>query len=113
MSEETTPPTTEEAGEATAALLTAAQVAERLGISTRRLRDWRKDGRITEVGRFKRGTARIPHDIFSSRAASAMGAGRAFCPGDVRGMEALAYASLFQVSTAIFQPSPCRRQTTT
>jgi hypothetical protein len=36
-----------------------------------------------------------------------------FAPGDVRGMEALAYASLFQVSTAIFQPSRCRCQTTT
>lgn len=43
-----------------AALLTAEQVAERLGISTRRLRDWRKEGKITEVGRFKRGTAKIP-----------------------------------------------------
>jgi len=49
-----------EAEEAAAALLTAAQVAQALGISTRRLRDWRKEGRITEVGRFKRGTARIP-----------------------------------------------------
>ena len=70
MSEETMPDNAttaaEEAGETpeaeatTAALLTAAQVAERLGISTRRLRDWRKEGRITEVGKFKRGTARIP-----------------------------------------------------
>ena len=49
------------ASEATAAaLLTAEQVAERLGISTRRLRDWRKEGKIAEVGRFKRGTAKIP-----------------------------------------------------
>ena len=71
MYEETTPQdTTEEAAaaeETAAALLTAEKVAERLGISTRRLRDWRKDGRITEVGRFKRGTAKIslfdPADI--------------------------------------------------
>jgi DNA-binding transcriptional MerR regulator len=64
MSEEAmTDNTAEEAGEteaATMTLLTAEQVAERLGISTRRLRDWRKDGKIAEVGRFKRGTARIP-----------------------------------------------------
>jgi DNA-binding transcriptional MerR regulator len=64
MDEETIPHSVaeeaEEAGATTAALLTADQVAERLGISTRRLRDWRKEGRITEVGRFKRGTARIP-----------------------------------------------------
>ena len=48
------------AEETPAALLTAEQVARALGISTRRLRDWRKEGRLTEVGRFKRGTARIP-----------------------------------------------------
>ncbi len=48
------------AEETTATLLTADQAAQALGISTRRLRDWRKEGRITEVGRFKRGTARIP-----------------------------------------------------
>jgi len=53
---------TEEAGETgvAAALLTAAQAAQLLGISTRRLRDWRKEGRIAEAGRFKRGTARVP-----------------------------------------------------
>ena len=70
MSEETMADnTTEETPEAeateateatTAALLTADQVAERLGITTRRLRDWRKEGKIAEVGRFKRGTTRIP-----------------------------------------------------
>lgn len=64
MNEETMPDdataAAEEAEETTAALLTAAQVAQALGISTRRLRDWRKEGRIAEVGRFKRGTARIP-----------------------------------------------------
>jgi len=57
--------TTEEAeetgaAEVSSALLTAEQAAQILGISTRRLRDWRKEGRIAEVGRFKRGTARIP-----------------------------------------------------
>jgi hypothetical protein len=51
---------TEETGVSPAALLTAEQVARALGISTRRLRDWRKEGRLTEVGRFRRGTARIP-----------------------------------------------------
>lgn len=51
---------TEETEVASATLMTAEQVAERLDISTRRLRDWRKEGRIAEVGRFKRGTARIP-----------------------------------------------------
>jgi len=70
MSEETMADnTTEETPEAeeaeataatTAALLTADQVAERLGITTRRLRDWRKEGKLAEVGRFKRGTARVP-----------------------------------------------------
>jgi len=49
-----------EAEEAMATLLTADQAAQALGISTRRLRDWRKEGRIAEVGKFKRGTARIP-----------------------------------------------------
>ena len=57
--------TTEEAEETgvsavAAALLTAAQAAQILGISTRRLRGWRKEGRIAEAGRFKRGTARVP-----------------------------------------------------
>jgi len=50
----------EEAGEVWASLLTADQAAERLGITTRRLRDWRKEGKLTEVGRFKRGTANVP-----------------------------------------------------
>ncbi len=66
MNEDTTPhdttEETEETGvaEVAAALLTAAQTAQILGISTRRLRDWRKEGRIAEAGRFKRGTARVP-----------------------------------------------------
>ena len=55
----------------------------------------------------------IGHPRPAAIAHCAWGRVKRSAPGDVRGMEALAYASLFQVSTAIFQPSPCRRQTTT
>lgn len=58
-----------------APLLTAAQAAQILGISTRRLRDWRKEGRIAEAGRFKRGTARVPlfdpAEVMRAKAAAA------------------------------------------
>jgi len=102
MNEETAPHNAAgeagETGETTAALLTAAQVAERLGISTRRLRDWRKAGRIAEVGRFKRGTARIP--LFDPTEVARLQAGAAAEEAPATTVATVASADTFAAAVA-------------